>query len=136
MIEFRICKPDDGRAIAALLVRCHDPNVEPHGVMPDWSIVENWIMAEDDGELVGCVAFASAVPIGFAEHLTIDPVIQGMARARLVHRLTGMVHVILKGQGCSALIYLVPDGHSSWRNALLARGARPATRGTILVRGL
>lgn len=138
-INFRLCRPDEGSGIAAFLARCAaDPNVELHDVEPDWSgNVDSWLLATDETDnIIGCVAFAAAKPVGFAECMSIAPEVTGIQRTRIVCRLTSLVQIILKERGVSALVCLIPDGHSTWRDALIERGAKVASRGAILVRGL
>ena len=135
--RYRMCRKDEGPRIGAFLERCHDPNVEPHGVELDWSKPpQGWLLAESGGEIVGCVALATALPVGFAENMMVDPGYDGMTRGRIISRLTDIAHAALKDAGACALVYLVPDQHTSWKDALVRRGAKVATRGEVLVRGL
>jgi hypothetical protein len=82
-----MAKNDDGDAVAALMEKNEFFQWDNWSI--DWHDLEpNWLVAEHDGEIVGCIQVVPAKPIGRMEVLSINPDLSLMMRYAVTKALT------------------------------------------------
>ena len=137
MINVRLCMPYEGPRIAEWIKDKPIFDVEQHGVFFDWTReVCSWLIAEQDGKLIGVVLLMVGPPLGMFENLVLDPECSKVTKSRVVAMFLKMGYELFRSLGCSAACYIISDANSEFREMLRKRGARRAYRGEMLVRGL
>lgn len=132
-IDVRAAQNSDGPRIGELAKQSGFP---VDGL--DWSEVSPWWMvAEDDGKVIGAIQVMLAKPIGWLEMLVMDEGLSELERARVVKAL-----VLEKGQGVLAgfgaqlLIGVIPFQHKAYKRALEKRGGVIFDSGNLMVKRL
>lgn len=105
MVQIRLAQPEIGPAIAAIL---KENGIEFPGC--DWSKVSaNWLVAEVDDEVIGCVQVMPALPVSWAEFLFVKPSISFKLRAIALRKLMQQAIVTAHVAGASVIACMV-DG--------------------------
>ena len=95
----------------------------------DWSANEPfWLVAEEDGDVVGCIQAVVALPLGYISNLAVR---EDRRMGRLKLRLAAEALRALKAGGCQHAVGFVPFHMTKWRQALLKSGAVEGQDGTI-----
>ena len=137
MINVRLCMPYEGPRIAEWIKGKPIFDVERHGVSFDWTKeVCSWLIAEQDGKLIGVVLLLPGPPLGMFENLVLGPECSKAIKSRVVAMFLEMGYEIFRSLGCSAACCFIPDAHDAWRKMLRKRGAKVAYRGEMLVKEL
>lgn len=104
----------------------------------DWSdIYPYWIAAEINGQIVGCLNVALSKPIGRLDLLAVDGSLPPLARARVVKALIVQGLAVLKADGATATLSVVPFQLRSYRRILKKHfGAQVCGQGNMIVKGL
>lgn len=89
----------------------------------DWSkIAPFWLVAEMNGQVLGCIQVCLGLPIGRAELLAVDPNVTHVLRALLVKRLIYGALSTIKASGAQAATSLVPFEMKSYKKILKKMG--------------
>lgn len=100
----------------------------------DWSnIVPFWLVAEQAGEVVGCIQVALSRPIGYLEMLAVDQRLSGFARHAVVNDLllTGLgVHM---KNGATMVGGVIPFDMKGYKRVVKKRGGRVIASGNMLM---
>lgn len=124
MTIIRPSEPSDGATIKSLVAG--DEEVLP-GI--DWSANQPfWLVADDSGEVVGCIQAVAALPIGYISNLAVR---EDRRMGRLKLRLCFEALRSLKASGCQYAVGFVPSHMVKWKRALLKAGAVEGVDGTI-----
>lgn len=108
-LTIRPAEDADGPAIGKLFA---EAGVDDSGV--DWSAVSGWLVAEDDGRIVGAAQPVPTAPYGYLEQFVIHPDYQGGDRLTLRRgTVTGDLYVaslaVCKQAGAQIVLSVVPD---------------------------
>lgn len=116
--EIRMAADADGERIGALV---RDAGYSVEGV--DWSrVAPYWIVAEIDGEIVGCLQVCPGLPIGRLELLGLDDALPHRQRSETYLALVYRGMAMLRAQGAQIASFIVPDQLTSYLRVLKRRG--------------
>jgi hypothetical protein len=103
----------------------------------DWSKpLIGWILAENEGELVGTLLVGLSAPIGFMDRLVVKSGLRTTQRGKIAKMLVDHGMITLLGVGASLVTFAVPDGNKLFRWAVMRRGASLLGHGSLLMRRL
>jgi hypothetical protein len=103
----------------------------------DWSACgANWLVAEIDGEVKGCIELLPGQPLGRLEFLGLMPGLSSRLSGRIVRALLHQGVGTLKLAGSQAVSSIVPHSMSSYGRALTRRGCVSIGDGDIVMRRL
>lgn len=104
----------------------------------DWSdIYPYWLVAETDGNIVGCLNVSLSKPIGRLDLLAIDKSLRPHARGRVVRALILQGIATLKQAGSNATMSIVPFELRSYKRILKKHfGAVVAGQGNVMIKRL
>jgi len=128
----RFARDAEGMAIAQLVHTCHE------GVpKADWSkVYPNWMVAEKDGEVIGCVQLCYAKPIGRLEFLSFVPGLPYRTRALAVRSLLSLASMALRHSGATAVAGTVGFEQKSFKEILKKNDCRVVVSGNVFVRAI
>lgn len=107
------------------------------GLELDWQSVDgHWLVAELEGEVVGCIAVLPMKPVGHCEHLGVLQNLDDMDRARVVRELLIQAWAVLRLAGCGAVIGTVPDDLATYARALERRGGVVINHARVMIKRL
>lgn len=127
----RAARKDDAAAIKRLLA------ASDQDLPVSFEDVEGfWLVAERDGDVVGCLQICYGRPIGCLEMLALDERLSDIAsgHARWELAVTGMA--MLYRHGASFVRCFIPFRDKAHKNALRKRGAKVAGQGNLMFRKL
>jgi hypothetical protein len=93
-----------------------------------------WLVAEQVGEVIGCVQLCYSRPIGRLEFLSFLPSLPYRTRALAVRRLLDLGCVTLRMHGASSVAGCVPFTERAWRDILKDNGCRVLSSGNVMVK--
>lgn len=128
----RFAHDAEGNTIAQMVHTCHDqiPNVS-------WSkVAPYWLIAEHQGEIVGCVNVCYTMPIGRLEWMSFVPGLPYKARALSVKALLDLGQQVLKQTGSTAVVGNLGFEQKSFRDILQAEGCNKMMTGVTMGRSL
>ena len=134
-VTVRLAKNDDGDAVAALMEKKDWFQWDNWEI--DWHDLEpNWLVAEHEGVILGCIQVVPAHPIGRIEVLCVDPDLGVMMSTAVVKGLTShaMGTLMMYGSQCASSI--IPSELGSYLDALLERDWIILESGSIVMRRL
>jgi len=103
----------------------------------DWSeIYPNWLIAEENEEVIGCLQIIPSKPVGWLELLSLERNMGKKRKARAVKALVSNGAALLKGMGAQVAMGVIPADLGEYIKVLEHRGAREANRGIILAKRL
>lgn len=128
----RFAHDAEGNAIAQMVHTCHDqiPNVSWQKIAP------YWIVAEHEGEIVGCLNVCYAVPIGRLEWMSFIPGLPYKTRALSVKALMALGQIALKQTGSSAVVGNLSFEQKSFRDILQSEGCNRMMAGVTMGKSL
>lgn len=97
----------------------------------DWGNIgdmPSWLVAEDDGKIVGCVQAVVALPLGYISNLVVQEDRRG---GRLKLRISLVALRSLRGCGCQYAFGFVPSHLTKWKKALAKIGATEGADGAL-----
>jgi N-acetylglutamate synthase-like GNAT family acetyltransferase len=134
-INVRMAKNDDGPAVERLM--------EMNGFFQwdnwaiDWSDLEpHWLVAELDGEVVGCIQVVPAKPIGRMEVLSVNPELGLISKGAVVKRLTDQAVATNMVYGAQAVSSLISFSMPTFLRCALNRDWITLDEGPIVMRRL
>ena len=91
----------------------------------DWSrdMSPYWLVAEQDGHMVGCVQLRPSKPIGMIELLCIDPTLTAYQRARVFKHLVEAALVAIRHMGAQAVTFGIDQRYPTFAKIALQYGA-------------
>jgi hypothetical protein len=129
-VTFSIAAPTDGLRIRQLLLENGQADLD----WLDWSdIGHHWIIAEDDGVLVGCLQHCPGKPFGRLEYLTASKALPNRQRALLLRDLVYAGKAAAQAYGSTAALCVVSDEEASWQRITQRRGGLPIGHGTMMM---
>ena len=132
-IQIRLAKNSDGDAVAELMRKCGFFQWDNWSI--DWSDLEpNWIVAEHDGVILGCIQVIPAKPIGRMEVLTIDPDLGHKTRGAVVKKLTDHAVATNWMYGAQVVSSMIPYSLESYFKVALNREWISLDEGHIVMR--
>lgn len=131
-IALRLARPDDGPTIGNML---HLSGWHFEGV--DWSNPSpNWLVAEIDELIVGCLCVYPARPFGWMEYLCVETELRPRIRAVVARDLLLQGLATLKAAGSQLGCGGVPDELKGYQKMLRNRGATIIrARGHLFAKG-
>lgn len=128
-VHVRFARDGEGMAIAQMVHCSHEavPNV------PWTKVYPSWIVAEKDGEVVGCVQVCYGVPIGRLEFLSFVPNLPYRTRALAVKALLDLGKLTLKKTGAVSVAGTVAFGQPGFKEILKRLGCVVGTSGNVFV---
>jgi hypothetical protein len=129
-VRARFARDSEGMAVAQMVHCSHEavPNVTWGKIYP------YWMVAEKDGEIVGCVQVCYSMPIGRLEFLSFAPNLPFRTRALAVKALLNLGTLALKNTGAQMVAGCVGFEQKSFKEILKAHGCRVLTSGNVLAR--
>lgn len=132
-VPVRIAEPRDGQIIRRLVRADAWAGLEHL----DWSTVgANWLVAELEMEVVGCIAVLPMLPIGHVEHMGVAERLSMFNRARVVKALLYSAWSTLRLAGCGASMGTVPTSLREYVHALENRGGVVVDRSEVMIKRL
>lgn len=131
-IKVRFARDAEGMAIAQMVHCSHD-------AVPaaDWSkVYPSWILAEKDGETIGCMQVCFGLPAGRLEFLSFIPGLPFRTRALAVMALLNMGTLTLKKHGATAAAGTVDFSQKSFKQVLKNNGCVVATSGNVFMKAV
>ena len=123
----------DGLAIRALCIACHFDGVEACTFA---KVEPNWVIAERDGALVGCMQVMIGYPMGRYEFQAVDPALPSITRGRIVRLLFNLAMSVLRRGGCEMAQGVVPFEHKSYKKVMKRRGGVVICAGNLMANRL
>lgn len=103
----------------------------------DWSVVyPYWLVAEQNGDVVGCIQVCIGVPIGRLEMLSVRADLSHMLRAAIVKSLLLAGAATLKKAGAQMVSGMIPFEMKSYKRLLQRRGCVSIGVGNMMARRL
>ena len=100
----------------------------------DWSqIFPFWLVAEVEGEIVGCLQVCPSRPIGRLEFLYTVPELSHKMRSLVVWQLIVTGKEVLRHEGAQLVSAVIPFELKSYKRLLKRRGAITALSGNLMV---
>ncbi len=131
-VTVRMAENSDGPTIGALVVAAGFAVATL-----DWAVVHPWwLVAEIDGEIVGCIDILPSRPVGRLEMLATHPDLSNRKRAVVVKALVLQGTAVLEQAGCERAAGLVPEELPGYRRILEHRGARVIAEGALYAKRL
>lgn len=102
----------------------------------DWSDIEPyWLVAEDEGRIIGCVQIILGKPMGWLEFLSVAQDLGKKRKAIVVRELAvNQGPALLKGFGAQVAMGTVPDELQSYIEVLVNRGIRNTGHGFVMAK--
>jgi N-acetylglutamate synthase-like GNAT family acetyltransferase len=130
-----MAKNSDGDAVAGLMDACGFFQWENWAI--DWSDLEpNWIVAEHDGKLLGCIQVVPAKPIGRMEILAVDPALGMKTKGAVVKKLTDHAIATNWMYGAQAVSSMIPYDLESYFGVAMNRDWISIDEGHMVMRRL
>lgn len=130
----RLATNQDGAMIGVLLTNA---GFDLTGLPISWDdLYPYWLVAELDGELVGCIQVAFSKPIGYMELLAVDRSLSHTLQASLVKALCYQAMATLKKGGCTLSGGMVAFEDKNWKKVLKRRGCVIIASGNKFVKRL
>jgi hypothetical protein len=111
---------------------------QQHGKQEDWlrwdQISPYWLVAEIDGEIVGCIQTRPSRPIGGLENLATLRRLSDVERGLVVRNLVLSGSAVLVGHGCQIADGFIPFELRSYKRVLKKRGAVVSGQGNLMAR--
>ena len=123
-LHLRMATPADGEAIGRLVVNAGWtlPGIE-------WAdLGANWLVAEYDGALVGCLEVLFGKPLGRVELLGIDPGLSPRVKAMTVKALIGQGCAVLERFGSQVACGIVGNDLPEYQRVIQKRGGQIVLR--------
>jgi hypothetical protein len=129
-VTLRLAEPTEGPRIRNLLLENGQADLE----WLDWSdIGHHWIVAELDGELVGCLQHCPGKPFSRLEYLTASKALPHRQRALLLRNLGYAGKAAAQAYGAQASLCVIQDEDASWTRIIQRRGGLPVGHGTMMM---
>ena len=120
---------DDEGMLIGELVKSNGFNIEA-----DWAEVNpHWLVAKDDGKIVGCLQVLPAKPISRGEMLATDLELNSMRRAQVAWRLIVAATAVFKMTGSQYASMMVLFENKHFKKLLKKRGAWTIGQGNIMI---
>lgn len=131
-IEVRLAQNENGDDIHGLL---HSSGVLIEGL--DWhDIYPHWLVAEMDGNIVGCFQVCLGKPIGFVEFLATEKSLGHRDRANVVKALFEQALAALKSYGTQMASGSIPFELKAYKRVVKRRGGVVLYSGNTFVKRL
>lgn len=129
-IKVRFARDAEGMAIAQMVHCSHEavPNVEWAKVYP------YWMVAEKNGDLIGCIQVCYSIPVGRLEFMSFVPGLPYRTRALAVKALLNLGTLTLKKTGARVVAGCVGFEDKSFKEILKREGCTVFTSGNTLGR--
>lgn len=129
-IHVRFARDGEGMMIAQMVHSSHEavPNVLWAKVYP------YWMVAEHDGEVIGCVQLCYSMPVGRMEFLSFLPNLPYRTRALGVRALLELGILTLRKSGAQAIAGTVGFEQASFKNILKAQGCTVLASGNVIAK--
>jgi len=112
-ITVRMAKNDDGPAVALLMEKLDFFQFDDWAI--DWCDLEpNWLVAEHDGTVLGCIQVVPAKPIGRIEVLAVDPSLGLKNRYHVVRMLTEHAVAVIGMYGAQGVSSMIPRRYETY----------------------
>lgn len=104
----------------------------------DWGdIGNNWLLAEHDGTVVGCIMMNYGKPFCRLEFLNLAPTLTKRIRALAVRDLVNTAFAVCKAMGSQCAMSVIEwSTENQWMHILQRRGSIPCAEGVLLVKPL
>lgn len=130
----RIAGNEDGEKIAALLQQV---GWDVKNVEIDWrDIYPYWLLAEQDGDFIGCIQTLLSKPVGRLEFLAVRPGLSHQLHALTVSALLLGGMATLKAHGVTLVAGTVPHDLKSYKRILKKRGGVVIGTGAVILKRL
>jgi N-acetylglutamate synthase-like GNAT family acetyltransferase len=134
-IIIRGVKNEDGPAVAALMKKADYFQWENFEI--DWSDLEpHWLVADNKGQIVGCIQVTPARPIGRIEMLCVDPDLKLLTRGYVVKHLTDHAVGVNVMYGAQAVASSIPYELQGYFEEASSRGWTETNQGYIIMKRL
>lgn len=131
-VEIRMGRNADGQRIGKLV---WEAGYKMEGV--DWSDIEPyWLVAANNGELIGCLEVCPGKPIGRLELLGIDNALSHRLKAETAKALVLRGMAILRAGGSQFSSCLVPDEYKGYLKIIKRRGGVVTGKGNMIEKRL
>ena len=131
--SIRMALDVDGKVISQLVKENGFQQTE--GI--DWShVYPYWLVAEQNGEIIGCIQVRISVPIGGLEMLSVKQDLDHTIKSLVVKSLLLGGSSTLKQAGASLAAGVVPFEMKSYKKLLKRRGCVSISVGNIMARRL
>lgn len=133
-VQLRLAEEKDAPALKRL--------VEQDGfVFDDWEVdwksaYPYWLLAEDQGVVLGLLQVLPSRPIGHLEMLVVDPSLQAESRMVVIKALLDQGRAALQVHGAQCISGLIPFDHVSYRKIAYRLGYRTIASGNVMLRRL
>lgn len=135
-LTIRPARNDDGKRIKELVTQklggLHDTFKEM-----SWRLIEPyWLVAEDEGKVIGCIQIIPSLPIAHMDFLCVDQSLRQRDKAICVKGLVMRSLSVAYAAGASITMSTIPFDMKQWKRVCKRRGAVAATQGNIMVKRL
>lgn len=129
-VQVRFARDGEGMAIAQMVHCSHDavPNTTWEKVYPFWMV------AEREGELIGCVQVCYSIPVGRMEFMSFVPNLPFRTRALAVKALLHLGSLTLKKSGAQVVAGCLGFEQKGFKQILKDQGCVVLTSGNVLAR--
>lgn len=130
-VSVRYARNSEGMAIAQMVHTCHTgvPNVSWTAIYP------YWLVAEKDGEVIGCVQLCYSAPVGRLEFMSFVEGLPYRTRALAVKSMLMLATLTLqKATGASAVAGCLAFDQGRFKEILKAEGCRVVMSANVMVR--
>ena len=131
-IEVRLAQNEDGDDIHGLVLASgfEIPGLDWHDIYP------HWLVAEMDGNLVGCIQVCLGKPIAYLEYFSFDQGLSHQSLARVLKALTHQGFIVLKNYGSQMAVCFVSFENKAFKRILKKRGGSVMQSGNLIGRRL
>lgn len=132
-VTCRLAQADEGPLLQRLMRQAAGPLWD----WLDWSrISPGWLIAEYQGEPVGCIMVLVGAPFCRIEMLCIVPSVSKRLRSMIARELVYTALAVGQAQGSTAATAMVGWSNDQWLKIWQRRGAIPYAEGVFLVKPL
>lgn len=134
-VTVRMAKNSDGDDVERLMDK--NENFQWENWRIDWHDLEpNWLIAEHNEVVVGCIQVVPAKPIGRMEILTVDPDLSLMMRYAVTLALTSHAISVIQMYGAQAASSMIPRRFEDYLHGAMNRGWVEVDDGAMVMRRL
>ena len=130
--SIRMAFDKDGGVISRLV---RENGFKDEGI--DWShVYPYWLVAEYNGEVVGCIQVRISIPVGGLELLSVKQDLDHTMKSLIVKSLLLCGSSTLKQAGANMAAGVIPFEMKSWKKLLKRRGCVSIGVGNVMARRL
>jgi N-acetylglutamate synthase-like GNAT family acetyltransferase len=129
--SLRLATNDDGKVIQNLCRACGFVELD----RADWTdIAPFWVVAEQEGRIVGALQVCDAKPVGRLEFMAVNPMLPDLDRSRVARLLGQYGDHVLKRRGIAYSCFHVAFEDKAMKRALKRRGAVVMQSGNLMLK--